>query len=199
MAIDKYQQIYKKFSADGYAIIENFIDQSTIDQLKNEMNNLMNNFKHSTDNSSVFHTGTDQKSDKYFLESGDKIRYFTEKDVFYYEGRFTVPKERSLNKIGHALHWWNNVYREFTFNQKFKQLAKSLNLIDPVVVQSMIIFKNPRIGGTVSEHQDASYLHALPSPDGAIVGFWIPLEDATVNKFQIIFKKLAFLVKNFFI
>ncbi|KAI5636979.1 phytanoyl-CoA dioxygenase (PhyH) domain-containing protein [Phthorimaea operculella] len=47
-----------------------------------------------------------------------------------------------------------------------------------VVVQSMYIYKNPGIGGEVIEHQDATYLHTEPTP---AVGFWIALEDATLQ------------------
>lgn len=87
----------------------------------------------------------------------------------------------AFNKIGHALHWYNDVFKKFTFDQRFCDLARELGLIDPVVVQSMVIFKNPSIGGEVPPHQDASYLHAIPTPEKAVFGFWIPMEDATTE------------------
>ena len=39
----------------------------------------------------------------------------------------------------------------------------------------MYIFKQPRIGGEVRWHQDASYLISNPS---SVVGFWVALEDS---------------------
>jgi phytanoyl-CoA hydroxylase len=42
----------------------------------------------------------------------------------------------------------------------------------------MYIFKQPRIGGEVRWHQDASYLRSLSSP---VVGMWLALEDATLE------------------
>jgi phytanoyl-CoA hydroxylase len=39
----------------------------------------------------------------------------------------------------------------------------------------MYIFKQPRIGGEVRWHQDASYLISDPP---SVVGFWVALEDA---------------------
>jgi phytanoyl-CoA hydroxylase len=40
----------------------------------------------------------------------------------------------------------------------------------------MLIFKQPRIGGEVVWHQDASFLVTEPH---SVVGFWFALEDAT--------------------
>ncbi|HET9206941.1 MAG TPA: phytanoyl-CoA dioxygenase family protein, partial [Burkholderiaceae bacterium] len=46
------------------------------------------------------------------------------------------------------------------------------------VWQSMFIFKQPGIGGEVHWHQDATFLHSEPM---TVTGFWIALEDATVD------------------
>jgi phytanoyl-CoA hydroxylase len=43
-------------------------------------------------------------------------------------------------------------------------------------MQSMLIFKQPRIGGEVNWHQDASFLATEPQ---SVIGFWFALEDAT--------------------
>ena len=42
----------------------------------------------------------------------------------------------------------------------------------------MYIFKQPRIGGEVLCHQDSTFLYTNPE---STVGFWIALEDATIN------------------
>jgi ectoine hydroxylase-related dioxygenase (phytanoyl-CoA dioxygenase family) len=54
-----------------------------------------------------------------------------------------------------------------------------MDFVDPVVVQSMYIFKNPGIGGEVTAHQDATFLHS--QPDLKVIGLWFALEDATVS------------------
>jgi phytanoyl-CoA hydroxylase len=48
-------------------------------------------------------------------------------------------------------------------------------LADPLLLQSMYIFKQPGIGGEVSWHQDSTYLYTEPM---SCIGFWFALEDA---------------------
>ncbi|XP_054704201.1 phytanoyl-CoA dioxygenase domain-containing protein 1 isoform X1 [Grus americana] len=118
-----------------------------------------------------------QGSSDYFLTSGDKIRFFFEKGVLDQRGNFLIPKEKSISKIGHALHAHDPVFKQITHSSKVQELGRKLGLERPVVVQSMYIFKQPGIGGEVTPHQDATFLHTEPL--GRILGFWIALEDAT--------------------
>ena len=83
----------------------------------------------------------------YFLTSTDKIRPFLEqraKEVLDKDGE---KSRKIFNKIGHALHALNPVFKEVTFDEKVKQIFHSLNFNKPVVCQSMYIFKQPYIGG----------------------------------------------------
>ncbi|CAN7993062.1 unnamed protein product [Ixodes hexagonus] len=122
----------------------------------------------------TFSTTNDQGRDEYFLNSGDKIRYFYEEDAFDEKGKIF----RSLNKIGHALHWLNPAFKQVSFSEKVKKLVKEIGFKDPVIVQSMYIFKNPGIGGEVTPHQDGTFLHTEPNK---LIGLWFPLEDATLE------------------
>lgn len=45
-------------------------------------------------------------------------------------------------------------------------------------MQSMAILKPPKIGGEVNIHQDSTYLFGEPD---TLLGFWIPLQNATKN------------------
>ncbi|KAM4647240.1 phytanoyl-CoA dioxygenase domain-containing protein 1 isoform 2-T2 [Amazona ochrocephala] len=96
---------------------------------------------------------------------------------FCFIGNFLIPKEKSVSKIGHALHAYDPVFKQVTHSSKVQELGRKLGLERPVVVQSMYIFKQPGIGGEVTPHQDATFLYTEPL--GRILGFWIALEDAT--------------------
>ena len=55
-------------------------------------------------NQTKFTTNDDNHvGDDYFLNSGDKIRYFLEVDAVDKEGKLTRDKSKAVNKIGHGL------------------------------------------------------------------------------------------------
>nr|CAG4650458.1 EOG090X0CZM [Sida crystallina] len=76
--------------------------------------------------------------DRYFLDSGDKIRYFMEAGAVDGDGRLVVDKQRCLNKIGHALHWLEPAFKSVTFGQKVKDVVKDIGFSDPAVAQSIL-------------------------------------------------------------
>jgi len=117
----------------------------------------------------------DHVGDEYFLGSGDKIRYFLEEDAIDIHGKLTREKHRAVNKIGHALHELDPVFRSVTLeNQRLKALVRDLKFHhDPVALQSMVITKQPHIGGEVPEHNDSTFLYTDPP---TALGFWIALE-----------------------
>jgi len=126
---------------------------------------------------SVFTTRDEStKNDDYFLGSGDKIRCFFEEEAFDDAGRLRVPKERSINKIGHAMHDLDPAFERFSHDARLQEIALEIGLRDPRVYQSMYIFKQPQIGGEVRWHQDATYFTTDPM---TVTGFWFALEDAT--------------------
>ncbi len=53
-----------------------------------------------------------------------------------------------------------------------------LGIERPLLLQGMYIFKQPRIGGEVTCHQDSTFLYTEPQN---IIGLWFALEDATVE------------------
>ena len=52
--------------------------------------------------------------DAWFLDSGDKIRFFFEPDAFDAAGGLRQAKELSINKVGHALHDLDPVFAAFS-------------------------------------------------------------------------------------
>jgi len=128
---------------------------------------------------SVFSTHEQSRtSDEWFLSSGGEVRCFFEEEAFDADGRLVVPIERSINKIGHAQHDVDDVYSEVSRRPVMAEAAAAAGMRDPLLLQSMHIFKQPRIGGEVTCHQDATFLYTDPM---TVVGLWLALEDATLD------------------
>jgi phytanoyl-CoA hydroxylase len=159
-------------------MLENFVDAKACDRLRARAEELVRDFD-PKGLVSIFSTHEQTRtSDDYFLESGDKIRFFFEEHAFLPDGRLRQSKERSINKIGHALHDLDPVFDGFSRTPAIKQLVTDLSIVDPLLLQSMYIFKQPRIGGEVTCHQDATFLFTEPL---RMVGLWFALEDATIE------------------
>ncbi len=127
----------------------------------------------------VFSTTDPKKTaDAALIASADAVHCFFEEEAFDAEGRLVVPKARAINKIGHALHDCDPVFDRFSRGPALAELAADLGLAEPQVWQSMLIFKQPAIGGEVRWHQDATYFVTEPV---SVTTFWFALEDADVD------------------
>jgi len=130
-----------------------------------------------TAEASVFSTTEDRHGqDEYFLTSGDKIRFFFEDGAFDADGDLNVPLDQALNKVGHAMHDLDPVFSDFSRSPKLAALVAELGIGNPRLLQSMYIFKPPRIGGEVVWHTDHPFLWTEPQ---SVIGFWVALETAT--------------------
>ena len=132
------------YARDGFLVIEGFKSAQECDALRQRSHDLVEAFDPQTV-TSIFEAGGDQRhaADRYFQESGDTIRFFFEKGAFDERGRLAKDKHAALNKIGHALHDLDPVFDRFSRDPKLANLARSLGLRDPGLVQSMVILKPP--------------------------------------------------------
>jgi phytanoyl-CoA hydroxylase len=163
------------FARDGYLVLPGFKSAAEIAAVRTRAEQIVEAFDPS-EAVSIFST-VDQENttDRYFLDSGDKIRCFFEADAFDAAGVLKQAQALSINKIGHALHDLDPVFDRFSRDLRLAELAAELGLVRPEIWQSMYIFKQPGIGGEVLWHQDATFFATDPE---TVTTFWFALEDA---------------------
>ncbi|KAJ3724439.1 phytanoyl-CoA dioxygenase [Lentinula raphanica] len=172
---DQIDQFYR----NGYLLLPGFLSTEETAKLLQRSKQLISEFPLETHPRTKFTTGDDNHvGDDYFLTSGDKIRFFLEEDAVDKDGRLNREKEKAVNKIGHALHELDPLFRKVTLeNPKVQAVACDIAMhVDPVALQSMVICKQPEIGGEVGEHNDSTFLYTDPP---SALGFWFALEQCT--------------------
>jgi phytanoyl-CoA hydroxylase len=169
---------HTQYARDGFLVLPGFVQTEACDRLRARAEKLVQEFDPG-EIISVFSTKEQNRlTDDYFLDSGDKIRFFFEEDAFLPDGTLKHSKEESINKIGHALHDLDPVFSEFSRTPDLVRLVNDLGVQRPLLLQGMYIFKQPKIGGEVTCHQDSTFLYTEPID---IAGLWFALEDATLE------------------
>ena len=171
-------QMVAAYQHAGVIILKGFVTPAACAGLRERALELLDAFDPATLNSVFSTTNQAQRNDSYFIESGDKIRFFLEEGAYDDAGVLKQPIALCLNKMGHAMHDLDPVFQRFSHTPQLAALSRSLGSVDPLIIQSMYIFKPPRIGGEVMCHQDSTYLYTEPE---SCTGFWFALEDATVD------------------
>lgn len=162
----------------GVLVLRNFVTVEACEALQQQANKLVAAFDPAEVRSVFSTTKQTQLDDRYFIDSGDKIRFFLEDDAFDDNGELRQTKEHSLNKMGHAMHDLDPAFNQFSRTPELAEVARRIGFADPLVLQSMYIFKPPNIGGEVVCHQDSTYIYTEPE---SCAGFWFALEDATLE------------------
>ena len=166
----------RRFERDGFLVLPGFVPARECAALRARMAELIEAFEPGEVATVFSTTKRSHAQDRYFLESGDKIRFFFEEEAFDGQGRLRQGKAASINKVGHALHDLDPTFERFSRTPELAALVSELGVAAPLLLQSMYIFKQPRIGGEVVCHQDAAFLHTEPP---SVLGLWFALEDAT--------------------
>jgi len=171
----------QQLQRDGYLIIRGFASLEECAAMRNAMATLLAEWEPPAA-ATVFKTDKEQEGAQgeadYFLSSGDKVRFFLEPaalDPSTGGLRVDVPKHEAVNKVGHALHVLDPTFAAYTQSDKVRRLVSSIGLRSPSLVQSMYIFKQPRIGDKVTPHQDSTFLRTEPL---SCIGLWLALQRA---------------------
>ncbi len=169
-----------QYQRDGFLVLPDFVDGGRCHALRERAMELARLHVPAPEQATIFtadgralHT-----SDEYFLGSGEAIRCFFEKDAFDAAGRLRTDAHLCLNKLGHALHDLDAAFDAFSRTPQLAALAADIGLQAPLLLQSMYIFKQPRIGGEVVCHTDHTYLWTEPL---SAVGLWFAIDDATTE------------------
>jgi phytanoyl-CoA hydroxylase len=165
-----------RWHRDGCLVLPGFKSLEAVAALRERSRAIVEAFEPGADAAVFSSRDRRQLADRALLASADAVHCFFEEEAFDAQGRLAVPKAEAINKIGHALHDRDPVFEAFSRDPALAALARVLGLAEPRLMQSMLIFKQPRIGGEVVWHQDASFLATEPQ---SVIGFWFALEDAT--------------------
>jgi len=184
------------FDTHGFAVVQSFADSSEVIAMKDQMQALVDEeWDPNNTKPTVFRTDEkqidEQGSDDYFLESANQVHYFAEaqamttatataaSDKQLLKDEFAQNKILALNKAGHGMHVRPGAFHDYTTSAKVRTLVGELGWVDPVVPQSMYIFKQARVGGEVTSHQDSTFLYTTPKQ--SCLGLWLALDDATIT------------------
>ena len=166
-----------RYHRDGFLAIVDFVSPEACATLLERATEIVAAFEPG-ERRTTFRTDGEQVGDRELLASGAGIWCFFEPDAVGTDGSLPRDTASSINKIGHAMHDLDPVFEAFTYTRELATVAADIGLTDPLAVQSMYLFKQPRIGGEVRCHQDATFLYTDPV---SVTGFWFAIQDATID------------------
>ena len=174
------------FDFAGFVKEEGFCSPDECRHMKERMAHLVQTeWNPSQQKIDSFGTGNKQNTARgdYFLESADRTHFFAEPEAMDDQqqlmAEYQNKKLEALNKVGHGLHIQQGVFQDYCRSNKIRSLVTDLGWTDPVVPQSMYIFKQARTGGAVNSHQDSTFLYTTPRQ--TCLGLWLALDDATLE------------------
>lgn len=168
-------EIARAFDRDGFVILPSFLSGPDRAALKQRAAEIVDDFD-AEGHRAIFSTGDAEATfNDYLLSSADKVACFFEEEAFDASGRLRQEKALSINKIAHALHDLDPVFDKASRDPRLAEIAAALGCAEPLLWQSMYIFKQPRIGGVVDWHQDGAFFFTEPE---SVITFWFALDDA---------------------
>jgi phytanoyl-CoA hydroxylase len=168
----------KEYHEQGFVVLDQVFALDALERVKNQAAKIVNEW-HDDDKSHTFGTqDNDRSGNDFFLDSAETMSCFFEEEAFDVNGEFVQDRALCINKIGHALHELDPVFKHFSHQSILGEIAHDIGLSEPQIRQSMYIYKQPKIGGEVDWHQDATFFFTTPQ---SVVTYWFAMEDATLE------------------
>ncbi len=164
------------FQTDGYLVLPGFKPVAELEALRRRALEIVEGAEPGAQAAVFSSVAPERLADAALIASAEAMHVFFEEEAFDDRGRLRQSRARSINKIGHALHDLDPVFDAFSRGPALAEVARAAGLEAPQLWQSMVIFKQPYIGGEVRWHQDASFFVTEPH---SVTTFWFALEDAT--------------------
>ncbi len=165
----------RQYHENGYLVLEEAIAETEVRKLKTAALQIVDAFDINRHRAVFTTSDRDSGRDDYFFDSAEEVHCFLEEGALGSDGELLKPPRLAINKIGHAMHDLNPVFKAFCQQALFGKVLRDIGYKAPLLWQTMYIFKQPHIGGEVRWHQDGSYLISDPS---TVTGIWIAIEDA---------------------
>jgi len=163
------------FREQGYVVLPSLVSGEALASIQRAALAIVDRFDPASERTVFSTKDRDAGRDEAFFASAEGVRCFLEEDALDPAGELRYPPRLAINKIGHALHDLVPEFREFCRLACFGALLRALGYRAPTLWQTMVIFKQPHIGGEVRWHQDATYLITDPP---CVTGLWVAMEDA---------------------
>lgn len=159
------------FQKDGFLSISGIVSSTEVASMKRRADEHIESWRETQQCSYFNMSDVTMTPDTYFINSANKINIFLEQNA-----KKAKEKQAKVNKIGHALHDLDPLFRKFSYREEYRKIFSDLGYTQPKIVQSQYIIKAPLIGGQVNPHQDNCYIFTEPN---SCIGVWIALDNAT--------------------
>ncbi|OUR71236.1 phytanoyl-CoA dioxygenase, partial [Marinomonas sp. 42_23_T18] len=147
----------KEYHEQGFVVLDQVFALEELEKVKKQAAKIVDDW-HDEDITHTFGTkDNDRSGNDFFLDSAETMSCFFEEEAFDEKGEFVQDRALCINKIGHALHELDPVFKRFSHQSVLGEIANDIGLSEPQIRQSMYIYKQPKIGGEVNWHQDATF------------------------------------------
>lgn len=165
----------RQLREQGYLVLPSLVPEEALASIRRATQAILERFDPAVERSVFSTKDRDAGRDEAFFASAEGVRCLLEEGALDDAGALRLPPAQCVNKIGHALHDLVPEVGAFCRLPCFGELLRGLGYRTPVLWQTMVILKPPRIGGEVRWHQDATYLVTEPP---CVTGLWVAMEDA---------------------